>query len=294
MKKLLYFTLLIVIIAASSFVIYNKRETYSSLYSALDPCKNPIKFKVNDVDSRFKLSRQQVIEYSKEAAQIWNEGSNLNLFVYSEDGDLSINMVYDSRQQTSNKINELDKDVGEEKDKLEEMVAKHKADVAAFKQRLANHNEKVQQWNSQGGAPPDEYQKLIEEQRSLEAEANALNDQAENLNIATEDYNVQVGQLNEVISDFNEDLEKRPEEGLYIGEENKIEIYFNNNKNELIHTLAHELGHARGVDHNNDSDSIMYPFSTRTIELTEADLTDLAEVCRPKSPTEVIRTRLNF
>lgn len=294
MKKLLYLTFLFVIIAASSFVTYTKRDNYASLYNALDPCKKPVVYRVDEVDKRFNLSRDKVIDYAKEAADIWNVSSGRELFVYSEMGDLSLNMVFDERQQASNKISALDRNVESEKDKLNAMIAKHQTDVVDFKKRLALHNATVQSWNAQGGAPSDEYDKLIAEQKALEGEARSLNEQARSLNIATEDYNLQVGNLNEAIAGFNVDLEKKPEEGLFIGEENKIEIYFNNNREELVHTIAHELGHARDLDHNNNAKSIMYPFSTRVVTASADDIRDLAEVCRKRSPVEVVRTRLRL
>lgn len=294
MKKLVFVTFLLCLIAASSFVIYAKRENYASLYRALDPCKEPILFRVESVDKRFNLTNNQVISYANEAADIWNESYGQELFSYSEDGELSLSMVFDSRQQTSNKINELDKNVEFEKDKLDSMIKKHRDDVSVFKQKLADHNATVQKWNAQGGAPPEEFEKLTEEEELLEQEAKALNDQARSLNLASEDYNLQVGELNEVISDFNEDLERKPEEGLYIGSENRIEIYFNNDRNELIHTIAHEFGHARAVDHNNNPKSIMYPYSTKIVTLSNDDVADLNEVCRQKSPVEVIQSRLRL
>lgn len=294
MKKLLYFAFLLVIIAASSLVIYTRRDNYASLYAALDPCKKPITYKVDSVDERFNLTRDKVLDYAWKAAEVWNDGYGQQLFVYSENGELSLNMVFDERQLASNKINALDKQLASNKDELNAKIKVHRDSVADFKKKLTQHNSNVQYWNSQGGAPQEEYNKLTKEQEDLQKEADRLNNEAQNLNLSTEDYNLQVGKLNHAIEDFNEDLEKKPEEGLFIGAENKIEIYFNNNREELIHTIAHEFGHARNLDHNNNSKSIMYPFSTRAVRLSNDDISDLVEVCRERSPVEVIRTRLSL
>jgi len=292
--KTLYIILLLVIVGTSSFFIYDKRESYASLYTALDPCKRPISFRVDNVDKRFGLNREEVIGFAQEAADIWNKGMGRDLFAYSESGTISVNMVFDSRQQASEKISELDRSVDTEKSKLDSMIRSHQTRVADFKKRLAEHNVVVNSWNSRGGAPPEEFEKLIAEQNALETEASNLNREARSLNIATEDYNLQVGQLNETIADFNQDLSVKPEEGLFIGEENKIEIYFNIDQDELVHTITHEFGHARGVDHNNNPKSIMYPFSTTVTTLSAQDLAAAVEVCRERSLVEVVKTRLNF
>ncbi len=251
-------------------------------------------YKVGSVDKRFGLDIDEVVDYSKASADIWNKNYGRDLFVYDDSGELTINMVFDERQRASNTINKLDSDVNDEKGKLEAMIKDHHKDVADFKQRLAEHNATVESWNNRGGAPEEEFKKLTATQSQLEAEARSLNEQAKQLNVATEDYNLQVGNLNEAIANFNDDLVEKPEEGLYIGEENRIEIYFNNNRDELIHTIAHELGHARGLDHNNNSKSVMYPFSTKIVSLSGDDLNDLIETCKKRSPLEVVRNRLSI
>lgn len=294
MKRILYILFLLVVIGTSSILVYARRDSYIVFYTSLDPCKKPITYKVGTVDSRFGLDMDEVVEYSIASALVWNKNYGSDLFVYDANGELTINMIFDERQQASNKINKLDGYVGTEKDKLEAMIAQHRSNVASFKIRLADHNKTVESWNSQGGAPEEEFKKMTDMQNKLETEAQSLNTQAEKLNLASEDYNLQVGVLNEAIENFNEDLEAKPEEGIYIGEENRIEIYFNNNRDELIHTIAHELGHARGLDHNNSSKSVMYPYSTKIVSLSDEDTADLVEVCRPLSLIDVIKTRLNL
>lgn len=294
MKKVLYLIfLLLTCLALFVFIFYN-RYKYQAFFNSLNPCRKPILYKVESVDKRFNLSRDKLIEYTKEAADVWNGEYGKDLFVYDETGTLSVNMVFDSRQQSTNKINVLDKELENNKSELETQITAHRDNVASFKNKLAEHNSKVQFWNSQGGAPQEEYDKLTKEQAELRLLADQLNSEAKRLNLSSEDYNLQVGKLNAAISDFNQDLVEKPEEGIYLGDENRIEIYFNNNKQELVHTIAHEFGHARGLDHNNNSKSVMYPFSTRVIKVSSDDIAALGEACRERSPVEVLKTRLNL
>lgn len=273
---------------------YSNKDKYKAFFDSLHPCSSPVTYRVDMVDPKFNLSQKQFMDSVGEAAVIWNSQYGKNLFVYDPNGKLSINLLFDQRQAASNKINQLDKQLATEKGKLNEQINIYENQVDDFKRRLAEHNARVDVWNKQGGAPLDEFEKLNTEQKDLQTEANKLNDLARKLNLNSQNYNLDVGKLNSAIGDFNEDLEKKPEEGIFIGESNRIEIYFNNNRQELVHTIAHELGHSMSLNHVDNSKAIMYPFSTKTVTLTTDDIKELDEVCREKGIVEVINTRLNL
>lgn len=301
MKKFFYIIFLFLIVSAAFYSVYVNRQKYQDLFNSLNPCDRPITFRIDTVDKQFNLSHDKFIADAETAAAIWNKQSfsankaeGKNLFVYDPNGKLSINLIFDQRQAEANQINQLDKQLANQKSSLDSQIQDYKNQVADLKKRLADYNAKVQSWNSQGGAPPDVYDQLNKEGADLQAEANRLNDLAKKLNLSSENYNVGVGQLNNVISDFNADLEKKPEEGIFMGDQERIEIYFNNNQPELIHTLAHELGHALGLAHVNSQKSIMYPYTTQTVSLTNDDLAEVNEACRSRSIFEVLRQRLNF
>ncbi len=91
-------------------------------------------------------------------------------------------------------------------------------------------------------------------------------------------------------------MKYKPEEGIYISDENgrRIIIYFNISKNELVHTLAHEMGHALGIGHINSTTSIMYSRTTEILSLSNDDLTALSTVCRKISVFEAIGNKANY
>ncbi|KKP81160.1 MAG: Peptidase M10A and M12B matrixin and adamalysin, partial [Parcubacteria group bacterium GW2011_GWB1_35_5] len=98
-----------------------------------------------------------------------------------------------------------------------------------------------------------------------------LNRLATTLNLAVEKYNTVGASRGESF-----------EEGVYIQEglSRQIDIYEFSNRDKLVRVLAHELGHALGLDHVDDTKAIMYEFNQGNNKaLTKADLAELQIKC---------------
>jgi len=283
MKKFVIFLSIILI----GFLTYQYIPGVRHLLS-YSPCDTPITYKLGSIDPRFELSDSQVLTDTKEAAAIWNNSLNKNIFTYDPEGEITINLIYDKRQELSTEINNLQKKLDADKGNLDPQIEEYKRQSANFDQSAASLNQDIAYWNNRGGAPQDEYDKLITRQNELRSEAKNLNELARTLNQSAVNYNSQIGQLNQTEGQFTKTLVQKPEEGLFNGNDKTISIYFNNSQDELIHTLAHELGHARGLDHNASSESIMYPSSTEDITPSNTDLSSLLEVCKERSYVHLI------
>jgi len=73
------------------------------------------------------------------------------------------------------------------------------------------------------------------------------------------------------------------QEGVYStdGVNHEIDVYEFSNRESLVRVLAHELGHAIGLEHLEDPKAIMYKFNeSGTEKLTEADLVALKIKCK--------------
>lgn len=278
MKKLAYFLIYITIAVLILVHVYPDKLSLDKLLHR-SPCSTPISYGVGYVDKRFNITTEQLKVNIGNAADIWNKAEGKQLFVYNPAAKLQINMIYDERQALTNQINGLEGQLQSGKQVLQPQIDEYNKLLADFKSRMLNLNSQIDSWNARGGAPPDEYKQLIQEQQTLQKDADNLNSLARKLNLQTNNYNNQVVNINQTIETFNADLAKKPEEGLYIAGENRIEIYFDSNQSELEHTIAHEMGHALGIDHNNNPNSIMYPYTTEMQKPTSEDVSGLNVIC---------------
>ena len=288
MKKLLGF--LVVVTALMVSYIYQKQITSFFYYS---PCDTPLEYKIGEIDQGFHVTAQEFQNDVSQAADIWDAAYGKQLFTLSNKAELSVNYIFDERQALTNQISSLDTQLNTEKNNISPQMQAYQTKVHDFQQQLSDLNTQIAYWNSKGGAPKDVYDKLTAEQATLKQEADQLNQMAQSLNRATDVYNAQVGQLNQTQGSLDVVSQTKPEEGLYDpNPPASISIYYNHGHDELVHTLAHELGHALGMQHVKGPDSIMYYQTNSSLTPTTNDLAELQRVCKTRTLFERIATQL--
>ena len=188
-------------------------------------CLVPIKYRIGEVDERFKINQLELKEVLSAAASSWGDVSGRDLFEYDDNSNFTINLIYDERQKLAHTeeerrvaLDEKEKE-GREilliiEEKNEEYLSKQKIfkeKQKEYESDLNIYNEKVNKYNQEGGAPPDVFAELQSEKKRLEkslSELTAEEDILANLiaeinnldkigNESIEEYNTGVREYNE-------------------------------------------------------------------------------------------------
>lgn len=256
-------------------------------------CDEPVRYSIGVIDPRFNLTDQEVLENAHTAAETWNKIMGKMIFVYDPEAKLSINFIYDSRQKSINEINKSKKLVDAQKDELNNKTEDYNQQRLFLQNNSEQLNGEIEYWNNKGGAPKDIYKELTDRQKYLNSENERLNSLAETLNALSEKINQQVLEINNMVGKFNSLIKAKPEAGIYKGSSNTIEIYLFENNINLIHTLAHELGHALGLKHVEKEHALMYPVSSAESKITQEDIEEINDYCRERDTIELIKNDLN-
>lgn len=240
------------------------------------PFDTRVRYRIGSVDSRFGISPSEVKALSHEAVNIWHDGTGEEWFVYDDDARLVINLIYDERQAESDarktlqdNINTMvqshhqhSKELQTTRDKLDEEFGRLHSELAVWQ---ANYHEVARRLNSTNS--PTEHDRLLAQHRDLLAQKQALEQKITtyernqaNFNHSVNHFNQKTDHMNSAIETANRRFTARQfHKGVFNGKQ--IDIYEFSSIDDLRLTLAHELGHALGIDHNDDPTALMYPYA---------------------------------
>lgn len=278
--RLLFCLVIVGLILSASMHMQTKAHPqlrYNSLADRLShPFDTRLRFKVDQVDAGFGLSKEQVIQLSKEAVEIWHQGTHRDdLLLYDENAQLSIHLIYDQRQQEYNALKKVEKQLLADDAQYQRQVKNLEASyqhLESQQQRLIQQRDqinyefqKLQQRRHQPNLSAYEHEQLEYEFQALQRKSENFKREAEylqqqqssfNLNVSLHQHSLENHQQN-IIQAQQRFPAREFHKGVFMG--HQIHVYQFDAEDDLRLTLAHELGHALGLYHHDDPEALMYP-----------------------------------
>ena len=257
-------------------------------------CEVPIGWRIGKLDPAFNLTRMEAEAVGRRAAALWNDAVGKSLFVYNDANGFPINFSYDERQHKilretllESNIASYDLEIVNRLDMLqfqEENLRQQLRKFAQEKEKLATDIASLQRQLA-GGVPA---QKLEHQRRQLMRWQNDLQTEAEWQNEQQKQWQWQQQNINSTIRDRNDLLptSQPPPVNFEMGlmqidkMQRTMTIFAFHSHKDLVLTMAHEFGHALGIDHTEAADSLMYTsFSTSQQDITVTDLNAFNQQC---------------
>ncbi|MDQ3268689.1 MAG: matrixin family metalloprotease [Pseudomonadota bacterium] len=285
------------------------------------PCGIPIHVAMGSVDPRFGFDAATATRALKEAAALWQEAVEAEMFVWSDHPKaMVVSLQFDQRQHVVNRQRSLRSGIDRDRSQLEsyDLTLKqwgerieaerraHDRLGQTFAQRARAHEDEVASWN----AARSPHARTEARRQAIEAEAasiqmmraelrqalNQLNRDIADYNRRAREQQQHAEQFRGRVAQYNTLSSPQPiESGRYSYDREqgrRIEVFRAGDYNDLVWIFAHELGHAIGLDHLNHPGAVMNELlhdgeisqrgPDRPLQLSAVDRAAVSALCREK------------
>lgn len=277
---------LVALFAWQPQLITNQFKHRSTARIDNENCNLPITWRLNSVDPRFLLEHDTVLQALRNGANWWNSKSAVPVFAESPQG-FAIDLVYDDRQQqlkvfsrVNNNVARYDDEIKQQSELVEGLQQEFSAQHQQYQSAAEQLSREIQQYNQQPTSEDDATQ--------LNQRKNQLQQQWSTLEQQQNFVNQQIEFLQRLVTERNRLLEEAPAPVLHAkvglltqqGNNRHMEIFAFTDLSELTQTAAHEFGHALGLEHLPESDTVMHEqLSPGLDRLTDQDIAAMVAAC---------------
>lgn len=300
-------------IAAWAIIVVPVRAQSPNVGSQV-PCMVPISWTVARVDARFGISEDDAMRAVREAGALWEKAIGVRLFGFGADDGYPITFEFDQRQAGVAERQARDRALESERlgietrrGEVQEAVRAHSADVQEYERdaaELRTSNNEMARVSRQNDLSEAERLELERRADELEERARELQSRVRGLNRRSSELADDSDRLNEWIEAFRNRQTSHagafPEAPTQSGRydetvlwlngtvdsvERRIRIFQFSDYEELVLTVAHELGHAIGLGHAPGTGALMSEMietETRAVMaggITAVDLRMLTALC---------------
>ena len=137
---------LIVFIGLTSFFIY-QQPAFQKLF--FKPCAKPIEYSLGNFDPNFGITQEQFLADIDQAAQVWDQSIDKRLFLYSINGKMRINLVYDTRQQATEQLKSIGVKIENTESSYNSLKSRYESLIADYQRQKNALDASVAQYNNQ-------------------------------------------------------------------------------------------------------------------------------------------------